>query len=396
MSNTTPPKWKQDLQKWLMLNASRMDDLADAGIRRLRRRFGRQGVPQLQTYMGYASRDAIHLHGRVLTNPAIEPNFDDDRWWHNLVGTMRRFASDEVPGITVEASVEGVTATSISDSEGYFRITLPLHASMRVSGFWSQARLHMIDAPGVNREQDQAFCNFLNTPENASYAIISDVDDTILHTGATDIATMAKLTFFGNARTRAPLDGVAELYERMQQDGGTDGVLKNPIFYISSSPWNLYDLLEDFLDLNAIPRGPLLLRDLGIDEHKFIKSTHDHKIDKLNQLLDHLDGLSFILLGDSGQEDARLYATAARHAPDRIKAIFIRDIDPSVQSHHDTKVDQYVRQAAEVDVPMYLVKDSVDVADRLIREELLTEAAYDRIVRATDRDRHRQRTPVQP
>ena len=234
----------------------------------------------------------------------------------------------------------------------------------------------------------------LTAPPDAKYGIISDVDDTILHTGATEIATMAKLTFFGNARTRAPLDGVAKLYEEMQCS--VDGDPANPIFYVSSSPWNLYDLLEDFLELNAIPRGPLLLRDLGFDDNKFLKSGHDHKLDKARRLIQTFDELPFLLFGDSGQEDARLYATAAEEFPDRIAAIFIRDIDPGVDSEHDAIVNDYVRQAAEVSVPMYLVSDSVQAAKIAIEHGWLSANALDGISAATQKDRERKEGFVQP
>jgi hypothetical protein len=40
----------------------------------------------------------------------------------------------------------------------------------------------------------------------------------------------------------------------------------------------LVDLLDDFLELNAIPKGPLLLRHLGFDENKFLTGGHYHKL----------------------------------------------------------------------------------------------------------------------
>ena len=87
---------------------------------------------------------------------------------------------------------------------------------------------------------------------SAAVGIISDIDDTVLQSSITDWKTAAQLTFLGNARTRKPLLGVAKLYAALQA-----GV--NPLFYVSSSPWNLYDLLEDFMRLNEIPPGPIFL-----------------------------------------------------------------------------------------------------------------------------------------
>ncbi|MCM2373658.1 App1 family protein [Aporhodopirellula aestuarii] len=386
MSAATSDEWKRHISTWLTRTASSADDIADASIRKLRKRVGSVGVPKIFPYMGFASSDAVHLQGRVLTNPPNVPDFRNDRWWRNLNAAVRRFMSDEVPGVTVEASFGNKTATATSDPEGYFHISLP-RSGDHTNTFWDVASLRIVGHPKSRRQSDQVKCGVLTVPDSAQFAVVSDVDDTILHTGATDIATMAKLTFFGNARTRAPLNGVAELYKQLQ-NGGFDKPT-NPIFYVSSSPWNLYDFLEDFLELNSIPRGPLLLRDLGLDADKFIKSGHDHKLDKVRRLLTTFDNLPFLLFGDSGQEDARLYATAAEEFPERISGIFIRDIDPQVASDHDRRVDQYVRRSAAVGVPMYLIQDSTAAAEIAIEHGWLDAAVLDQIKRATNRDESR-------
>tara|TARA_R110002049_G_scaffold4601_5_gene32347 strand:- start:488869 stop:490050 length:1182 start_codon:yes stop_codon:yes gene_type:complete len=393
MRVTAGSDWHDHFKHWLTRTASATDDVIDAGIRRIRKRLGREGIPKIQPYMGYASADTVHLHGRVLTNPPINPDFDNDRWFENLTLTIQRLASDEVPGVDIEATFGGQNAVTTSDAEGYFHVTLPRHRPLEDS-LWDTASLRIVGHRQGQRQLHRTTCRVLAVPADAKYAIISDVDDTILHTGATDLATMAKLTFFGNARTRAPLDGVAKLYEHMQ--GYPNGDPCNPIFYISSSPWNLYDLLEDFLELNAIPRGPLLLRDLGFDDNKFLQSGHDHKLDKARRLIKTFSHLPFILVGDSGQEDARLYATAATEFPDRIAGIFIRDITPNFASDHDARVDQYVSQAANVGVPMYLVQDSVEAADLAIEHAWLSPAARDEIVAATRRDTKRTDGVLQP
>ena len=113
---------------------------------------------------------------------------------------------------------------------------------------------------------------------------------------------------------------------------------RNPIFYVSSSPWNLYDLLDDFLELNAIPAGPIFLRDIGTDTGKFIKTPgHGHKLERARTLIARNPQLRWVLLGDSGQADAELYAEAAQEFGDRIAAIYIRDVDPDADSPLDTR-----------------------------------------------------------
>ncbi|TWU61660.1 App1 family protein [Crateriforma conspicua] len=398
--------WQDSFHQWARQLASDVDDAFDAGLRKLRKRYGKPGTPQLYPYVGHATRQSIHLSGRVLRNPPLDPDFRNDRWWDNMLDAVRRFASDEVPGVIVRANVGDQDARATSDREGYFHLEVPrVGESAGPIPYWSSAVLR-IEGSGKSDVVSPVVCPFLAVPPSARFAVVSDVDDTILHTGATSLMTMAKLTFFGNARTRAPLDGVAEFYQRLQADGeldgresGDDGLDNdpfNPIFYVSSSPWNLHDLLSDFLELNSIPAGPLLLRDLGIDRDKFIKSGHDHKKVKALRLMHDYPDLPFILIGDSGQEDARLYAEIAAEHPNRIAAILIRDVDPETISHHDQKVDVYVRQCDELGVPMYLIKDSIGAARRLIDQGLMSKQSLSRIEAATARDRQRSSMPFQP
>lgn len=381
------------LKKWATSAASSADDVADAGLRRLRRRFGREGIPKIQAYTGYSTADSIWIHGRVLTNPPINLDMSHDEWWVTLSSSVRRFASDEVPGINVTARVGNQSGMSTSDAEGYFTIELPRSTDFPAAPFWTTGQLFISDHSGLGERSSTVYCKILNTGSDATYGVISDVDDTILHTGATDISTMVKLTFFGNARTRAPLPGVAMLYELMQRAGSLDNGPVNPIFYVSSSPWNLYDLLDDFLEINSIPDGPMLLRDLGFDRNKFLKEGHDHKLDKTRDLIQQFPGLQFVLFGDSGQEDARLYAKAATEFPDRIRCVFIRDIDPMTSSEHDEKVDRYVQRATTVGVPMFLVRDSDEAARIAVSHGLLSETTLKLIADATELDSRRSRSP---
>ncbi|GAB5513394.1 App1 family protein [Rhodopirellula baltica] len=390
MSEPKPESFQTDLRSWLTRTASSADDVADMAIRRIRKRWGRAGVPQIQTYTGFATADTIHLRGRILNNPPLDPDFHNDRWWQNLAHTWRRFASDEVPGVTIEGSFAGVTGRTVSDSEGYFELDIPRTADNSEFAFWMPAQLAIVDDDRISPLESFAVCDVMHISSDAKYAVVSDVDDTILRTGATDIGTMAKLTFFGNARTRAPLEGVASLYEWMQHNGQRFGSPVNPIFYVSSSPWNLYDLLEDFLELNAIPKGPLFLRDLGIDDDKFIKQGHDRKLEQTRNLMNAFPHLPFVLVGDSGQEDARLYATAAEEFGQRIPAIFIRDIDPETMSNHDEKVDRYTKQSAAAGVPMHLVKDSIEVSVIAEQLGLLSKDILPAIEEATRRDHDRK------
>jgi len=157
--------------------------------------------------------------------------------------------------------------------------------------------------------------------ENADYGVITDMDDTVLQTHVTSLFRLKMLytTFLKSASQRLPMEGMVKLFKAFVL--GKDGKRENPIFYLSHSPWNIYDLLEEFLQLQKFPKGPILLRDYGLNpsgEH-----AH-HKITSIAHILKMYPHLPFVLLGDSADEDADFYLEVAKEFPDRISAIYIR------------------------------------------------------------------------
>ncbi|HXH01405.1 MAG TPA: phosphatase domain-containing protein, partial [Xanthomonadaceae bacterium] len=191
-----------------------------------------------------------------------------------------------------------------------------------------------------------------------------------------------------------PLQGVAKLYQALQagpEGQNSTGTTRRPIFYVSSSPWNLYDLLEDFLELNGIPFGPIFLRDLGTDTGKFFKTKgHGHKLERAKTLIERFPALCWVLLGDSGQADAELYAEAAREFGNRIAAIYIRDVDPGAEeSEFDTRTDAFIERVKGTSVPMLRVQDSLAIAEHALSLGLVSADAIASVAAEVKRDQQR-------
>lgn len=354
------PKLKKSLGARARRLVASIDDAFDSRWRRLRKRFGRAGVPQILPYIGYANPSTAWLHGRVLTNPPPEEPGEDDSRWRNVANTYRRFASKEVPDVRISIKLGDDLHEVVTDREGYFQLQTP-HALQHLSdGMWCQAVLKIVGHDSVSPEDSAVTAKIMSPPAHAEFGIISDVDDTVIHTGATHLLKMIRITMFGNARTRVPLDGAAAFYQALQVGNHLGETPQNPVFYVSSSPWNLFDLIEDIFLFNDFPLGPILLRDIGFDRDKFFKKKgHGHKLDKVRRILAAFPELPFVLLGDSGQDDAMLYATAAaEYGPERIRCIFIRDVDPDADSRYDANVASWQAKSLEAGVPMHRIGDS--------------------------------------
>jgi phosphatidate phosphatase APP1 len=181
--------------------------------------------------------------------------------------------------------------------------------------------------------------------------VISDVDDTVVETGVTNRLAMARTVFLRNAYTRLPFAGVAAFYDALHRGG------RNPVFFVSSSPWNLYDLLAEFMELHGIPRGPLLLRDFGLDRGKLLKtSNREHKLAQIKPLFDTYPGLPFVLIGDSGEHDPEIYREVVQLYPGRVRAIYIRDV--TAEAARDEQVRALGRELAETGADLLLVPDT--------------------------------------
>lgn len=307
-------------------------------------------------YRGYATSTRVFISGRVLSNESPRELHGTESFWRNLVEAYRRFETDEVPNVPVTVTLDGQGYSATTDEEGYYNAELP-RAQGEANQPWiiARAQCRIRDAE-VSAEHE-----IVAPGSAAEFGIISDLDDTVIETNVTSFLTAAKLTFIGNAKTRKPLEGVAALYASLQN--GRAGQPVNPIFYVSSSPWNLYDLLCDFMELNDIPHGPMFLRDYGIDRAKLFSSlSHRQKLERTLKIMSDFPALPFVLIGDSGQHDAGLYSEAATHQSQRIKAIYIRDVDPATATKRDDHVREHIRTAAQHGVPMLLAPDSQAMA----------------------------------
>jgi phosphatidate phosphatase APP1 len=275
-------------------------------------------------YDGYGTPTSLLVLGRVLRNAPLGPSREDATLWQNLVDTYRRFETDEVPHARVRVAAGGAEREATTDEEGHLAARLVLDAPLPPDRQWHEVTYTLV-SPTPQEAPGTVTGRVLVPAPTAAYGVISDIDDTVVRSDVRQVARMARTVLFGNARTRLPFPGVAALYRALA--AGLAGAGPNPLFYVSSSPWNLHDLLLEFLDLQGIPRGPLLLRDWGIQAHELLPTAHGaHKQAAIRRILAEYPSLPFILMGDSGQEDPEIYASIVHDHPQRILAIYIRDV----------------------------------------------------------------------
>jgi phosphatidate phosphatase APP1 len=297
----------------------------------------------ISPYRGFGREGEILVRGRVLIEKQITRAAAAEPLWRNVLNTYRRFQSDEVANARIVATYRDAVVESVTNDEGYFVIRLQTTGFSTSQGSpWLDVNLSLPDHGAT------AVAHVLVPRDDAQFGVISDIDDTIVRTNATSLLGMTR-SILSNAAARLPFEGVAELYRALHGD-------RNPLFYVSSSPWNLYELLHDYMDINQIPHGPMLLQDWGIDETVLILASHlEHKMAQINSIVDYYPDLKWILIGDSGQHDPEIYLQVIRAHPGRVLAAFIRDVTADLR---DRAVAQIIAESNAAGVEMLYVRDS--------------------------------------
>lgn len=313
--------WKKALSHILIEVEGRYDLLKY----RLRERLGGRDPIQILPYRGFGTQQLLYLKGRVLEDKGIKAASERDSLWDNLANMYRRFNSKEIPYAQVSAVFQGIEERVIADEEGFFDVWIEPPESLPPDRLWHPVKLKLLEPQREGTGGVEAEGHVLIPPPSSEFGVISDIDDTVIYTNATNLFKMARTVFLGNARTRLPFKGAAAFYRGLMRGSAANAL--NPLFFISSSPWNIYDLLSDFFRLQDIPPGPLLLRDWGITEDEFLPTRHgSHKFKSIRRIMDLYSGLPFILVGDSGQEDPEIYQEVVGNYPGRILAVYIRNV----------------------------------------------------------------------
>jgi phosphatidate phosphatase APP1 len=295
------------------------------------------------------------LCGRVLQDEGFRPASGSDRRWRNLVAFLKRMESDETPGARLRATFGGSSVETISDGEGYFSVEFEAPGS---SPGWHEIRLELLDRRAAETGR------VLVPPPDAEFGVVSDLDDTVIQSDVTHKLRMLVKLALSNAHTRKPFQGVAAFYRALHRG-------RNPFFYVSKSPHNLYAPLVEFLQQQQLPAGPLLLRDYGL------RTKKDHKARAIENILATYPALRFILIGDSGEQDPEIYADILSRFPERIRVIYIRSIDRSAARLK--AVGKLVEQVASTGCQLVLAEDSEFAAAHAAAEGLIPAAELSRV-----------------
>lgn len=302
----------------------------------------------VRVYTGFGYKHQLQLFGHVMYAQGA-PERPGKTFWANAVELKRLFFVRPVPNADVVLNWIGKQVHTQTDAAGFFKLEWESDVSVE-AGEW-EVEVHCYTKAG---EKVSGTGNII-VPHVTQLGIISDIDDTIMVSHSSTIFRRLWVLFKHSAAKRKTFTGMVELYRRLQY-ADTRQDEPNPFFYVSSSEWNLYVYLQQFMVEHAFPKGVLLLSAMKrwYEVFKTGKTKHGGKFIRIVRILEAFPKQKFVLIGDNSQKDPEIYAALAENFPQRIKAVYIRIVVPKKQREAELQL-QVVKQLS---IPCYFFTDA--------------------------------------
>ena len=278
----------------------------------------------------------------------------------NFVRRLNLLIADNERDKHVVVSIAGEQHTlSASGVDGHFKSTLLIPAA-EVEEFVENSRIRY---SAVTRSVDsREFTGEVSLVSPTGLSVISDIDDTVKISEVTDKKSLLNHTFLLDF---AAAHGMSSLYS----DWAELGV---EIHFVSSSPWQLYVPLQEFLDAAGFPKSALNLKIVRFRDETFFdlfKKGTETKPAVIEDILQTYPNRQFVLVGDSGEQDPEVYSALLRKHPDQILEVYIRNVTnesadnarfKSVFANIDPSCWQLFEDPLTLQLPEALVEASTD------------------------------------
>ncbi len=318
----------------------------------------------LQPYRGYGSATRIFAIGRAFWQRTDESEAEAE-----VRAILRRIRRRPVRGARIRARFYGSEQIVETDHDGYFRVEMAPGAPVPSDRVW-----HRLDLAMQAPEVVSSFAEVYIPPATARTVVVSDIDDTVMHTGVANKAAMLWRLFVEDAESRTAFPGVAHLYRALH--AGASGCEGNPMLYVSRAPWGIYEILEAFFQRHDIPVGPILfLREWGVRwKSPLPRRAADHKRLLIEAMMRLYADMPFVLIGDSGQHDPEVYRRIAERYKGRVKAVYIRDV-AARGPERAAEVGAMAAALSAAGAHLVLASDSLAIAEDAARLGLIAEEA---------------------
>jgi phosphatidate phosphatase APP1 len=279
-------------------------------------------------YHGYGHTHNLIAMGHVfLGKPFLRKKYSN-KALYNIFHIIQLFFIRPLPAVKVRLKWNEQFIYTSTAADGFFKFEW--ESDVEVAAGWHPVTVDLLDNKGeaCSTGEGKIFI-----PHSTQYGFISDIDDTVLISHSSSTFKRLRVLFTRNPRTRKAFGDVVKHYQLLSE-AHTEPDVPNPFFYVSSSEWNLYNDLNEFFKHNGLPKGAFLLNEIKkwYQLFKTGKTKHHGKLIRVARIINAFPKQHFVLLGDNSQSDPEIYTAVANKFPERIAAIYIRNINKDKQA----------------------------------------------------------------
>ncbi len=274
-------------------------------------------TPILLSFYGLSNGHKNLFFGMLVYTPRQDLSFKNYSWIENFKTIVALYRTHPIAHQDFKMTFDHGIITGKTDRSGSFWCEVDMHEK--------QSQLRSIMLTTTRQEvmlTENLYPNKIHAVTSPTI-VISDLDDTLLHSFISNKLWQIKTLLFTTVEKRKAVVTMKKLIQRFSQLGADP-------FYLSNSEQNLYPMLYRFLSLNEFPQGPLFLKQyVRVDKmivRKLLRKKNLHKATMLEKIFDLFSDKKFILIGDNTQHDLAIYTEIAAKYPDRIRYIIIREV----------------------------------------------------------------------
>lgn len=190
----------QDWLRTLSQVTSSIDRCVDKARGQIAHVLGIEDPFRILPYWGYGTPQNLLVKGRVLKDEGIKLKEKDPSLLENVWNMYKRFATDEVPNARIQVRLGGLDQEVTTNKEGFFELEFQVEQALDPDQFWQPVELSLLH-PEASGNDVLSKAEVMVVRENARFGVISDIDDTIVHTAATDMLKMIRIVYLGNAES---------------------------------------------------------------------------------------------------------------------------------------------------------------------------------------------------
>lgn len=274
----------------------------------------------LKLYRGYVNNSHLVVFGHVFESWAPDKYRTDRRGIKHAFSIIHMFRIKPLKNIEINLTFKNLTVTTKTLDDGYFRFDVPFYEELE-SGWHQYCVTCKLGDIGIIEQGE------LLKPYESRVGIISDIDDTFLISHSNSFFKKLYVMLLKNINKRKIFNDVVKHYQHLSIAGQDSKEASNSFFYVSSSEWNLYGFINDFTEIHHLPKAVVKLKKIksGISDFLFTgRGSHDHKFEKIKDIISFYPDLQYVLLGDDSQKDAFIYERICKIFPLSIKAVYLR------------------------------------------------------------------------